>query len=61
MRMFATILLQPHVKGKLTPQKLLPFSWEKHRSTGTKPKISREEAQKRFKELVNRKNLSDHD
>ena len=28
MRMEATLLIQPHVKGKLTPQRLLPFPWE---------------------------------
>ena len=29
MRMEAAILIQPHVKNRLTPKKLLPFPWEK--------------------------------
>lgn len=28
MRMEATILIQPHVKEKLTPRRLLPFTWD---------------------------------
>lgn len=28
MRMLATITVQPHVKGKMTPEKLLPLPWE---------------------------------
>ena len=29
MRMNATIGIQPHVKGRVTPERLLPFPWEK--------------------------------
>lgn len=29
VRMLATITIQPHVKQKLTAQKLLPFDWDK--------------------------------
>lgn len=29
MRMEASILIQPHVKNRITPRKLLPFPWEK--------------------------------
>ena len=29
MRMLATITIQPHVKGRMRPEKLLPFPWEK--------------------------------
>ena len=32
MRMLATITVQPHVKGKLTPEKLLPLPWEHKRA-----------------------------
>lgn len=28
MRMLAAIVIQPHCKKKITPQKLLPFPWE---------------------------------
>ncbi len=51
MRMSATITIQPHIKGKMTPEKLLPFPWEKKRKPKA-PKVSREEARKRFEELV---------
>ena len=52
-RMLATIVVQPHVKGKLTPQKLLPFEWEKttKKKTSQKP-VSREESKARFESLI---------
>lgn len=28
MRLLATISIQPHIKKSITPQKLLPFSWD---------------------------------
>lgn len=28
MRTEASILIQPHVKGKITPRRLLPFPWD---------------------------------
>lgn len=28
MRMLASIVIQPHVKKRLTPKELLPFPWE---------------------------------
>lgn len=31
MRILAAITIQPHVKSKLTPQKLLPLSWDSKR------------------------------
>ena len=51
--MLATIVVQPHVKGKLTPQKLLPFEWEKttKKKTSQKP-VSREESKARFEALI---------
>lgn len=30
MRLLATITIQPHVKGKLKPQQLLPLPWDAH-------------------------------
>ena len=38
MRMGACITIQPHVKGKLTPQKLLPLPWEREE----KPELPKE-------------------
>lgn len=52
--MMATIALQPHVKGSLTPQKVLPFPWEKKKPEHTKaaPAVSKEDALKRFEEVL---------
>lgn len=55
MRMNATISIQPHIKGKMTPEKLLPFPWEKRKKMAEAPKVSAEEARKRFERLVNRR------
>ncbi len=52
MRMNATIAIQPHIKGKMTPEKLLPFPWEKSKKKAEAPKVSAEEARKRFERLV---------
>ena len=54
MRMQAAITIQPHIKSKLTPQKLLPFPWEQRKKR--QPKISQAEAEKRFEKLMARKN-----
>jgi hypothetical protein len=51
MRMNATISIQPHIKGKMTPERLLPFPWEKPKKAEA-PKVSAEEARKRFERLV---------
>ena len=52
MRMMATITLQPHVKGSLTPQKVLPFPWEKKKPMQKAPAVSKEDALKRFEEVL---------
>ncbi len=52
MRMNATITIQPHIKGKMTPERLLPFPWEKSKKKAEAPKVSAEEARKRFERLV---------
>lgn len=61
MRMLATISVQPHVKNRLSPSRLLPFPWEQGSSTNTNdhnktacaaPILSKEEARKRFLRLV---------
>ena len=54
MRLLATITVQPYVKGRLTPQKLLPLPWEKQMpKKGQKP-VSKEESKARFEALVKR-------
>lgn len=60
MRMLATILLQPHVKGKLTPKKLLTFPWESKKQKPKRQDISREDARRRFEELFIREKISNH-
>ena len=52
MRMNATIAIQPHIKSKMTPEKLLPFPWEQSKKKAEAPKVSAEEARKRFERLV---------
>ena len=34
MRMNATIAIQPHIKGKMTPEKMLPFPLEEEQKKG---------------------------
>lgn len=55
MRMLATIVIQPHLgKGKkLTPEKLLPFPWEKKKQRRTDaPQMTPEQQRRRMEELV---------
>lgn len=57
MRLLATITIQPHLaKGKkVTPEKLLPFPWEKKktRKRGEKvPELTPEQQRERMAELV---------
>ena len=42
MRMFACIMIQPHVKGRMTPKKLLPFPWEDEQPKGKRPMAKKE-------------------
>ncbi len=53
MRMLASICISPHVKHAPPPQKLLPFPWEKKLKV-QQPRISKEEAKKRFEEVAKR-------
>jgi hypothetical protein len=57
MRMLATITIQPHVKNKISPEKLLPFPWEEAMQGNTKKlkPLSAAENLKRFEELINRR------
>jgi hypothetical protein len=60
MRMLATIVIQPHVKKKLTPAALLPFEWDKPQGKGCgkraeQKKVTKEEDRRRLDELMKRK------
>lgn len=50
MRLLATITIQPHVKGHMRPEKLLPFPWEKPKVIKGKP-MSLEERRKIMEKL----------
>lgn len=50
-RTLAAICIQPHVRGRVTPEKLLPFPWEKGKDTAT---VSREEDRSRLERLMGR-------
>ena len=56
MRLLATIVIQPHLaKGKkITPEKLLPFPWEKKktRKRGKSQELTIEQQRARMAELV---------
>lgn len=41
MRMLASIVIQPHVKKKITPKRLLPFPWDFSPSSDKKEDMAR--------------------
>lgn len=49
MRMLATITIQPHLKKKITPERLLKFQWE---MKPKRPIASKEEDRRRFEKLM---------
>lgn len=59
MRLLATIVIQPHLSKKITPERLLPFEWDngrKRRSiaperAASAPELTPEQKRKRFEEL----------
>ena len=51
MRLAATVLLQPHTKKKITPEKVIIFPWEKKSSA---PVISKEQDKERLEKLMAR-------
>ncbi len=56
MRMLATICISPHVKHSPTPQRLLPFPWEKH-GRREQPQVSKEEAKKELERILKYGNI----
>ena len=55
MRMLAAIVIQPLLKRKITPERLLPFPWERPlRQNAECPPLSAAESLKRFEEMVNK-------
>lgn len=57
MRLLATIVIQPHLakNKKITPEKLLPFPWDKKTvAREAKREITPEQQRRRMEELVKR-------
>lgn len=55
-RTIATIIIQPHVKKKITPQQLLPLPWDKEKQNhqSEAPELTAEEKRKRFEDVAHR-------
>lgn len=55
-RMIATICIQPHVKKRISPQKLLPLPWDKKKpcAHNKEPELTPEQRRKRFEDLTRR-------
>ena len=51
--MLAAITIQPHTKKKITPEKLLPFPWEK-KNKADRPIPSAKEDKARLESLLKR-------
>ena len=52
MRMLATIAIQPHIKNKLTPEKLLPLPWDRKEKHAEVPQLSKEDSKARYAALM---------
>lgn len=54
IRMLAAIVIQPYSKKKISPQKLLPFPWEKEheKKLSGHPQLTKEEDLRRFENLI---------
>lgn len=55
MRLLATIVIQPHLakNKKVTPEKLLPFPWDKNKKSSTdRPELTPKQQRERMAELV---------
>jgi hypothetical protein len=52
MRLLATMTIQPHVKSRLTAEKLLPLPWDKPKKKAPGQVVNKEDARKRFEALV---------
>lgn len=59
MRILASIVIQPHVKGKMSPERLLPLPWDKKKGKkAPKETLSAEAQKERLKELLKRKGVA---
>ena len=54
-RLMTTIMIQPHLKKKLTPQQLLPLPWDAQRAhKANNPQPTAAESKERFEEMLRR-------
>lgn len=55
-RILAAICIQPHVKNKVTPQRLMPMPWDKKKSISKPetPELTTEERRRRFEAVMQR-------
>ncbi|MCM1484083.1 MAG: hypothetical protein NC043_07085 [Muribaculaceae bacterium] len=52
-RMLAAICIQPHVRRRVTPRKLLPLPWDNEKTrTQEAPELTPEERRQRFTSIV---------
>ncbi|MBO5626613.1 MAG: hypothetical protein J5953_12620 [Prevotella sp.] len=62
MRILASIVIQPHVKGKMSPERLLPLPWDKGRDRQADKRkaetLSKEAQKERLEELLKRKGVA---
>lgn len=55
VRTLAAIVIQPHVRKRITPRQLIPLPWDKKKECrDEKPEVTKDEAKKRFEELAKR-------
>lgn len=55
MRLAATLVIQPHLKQKITPERLLPFPWEvQQKRANNGPRMTPDEQRRRMMEVVQR-------
>lgn len=55
-RTSAAILIRPHITRSVTPERLLPLPWDKPAAEAQKkaPRLTKEQQDARFKEIVQR-------
>ena len=62
MRILASIVIQPHVKGKMKPERMLPLPWDKGRDRQADKRkaetLSKEAQKERLEELLKRKGVA---
>lgn len=58
MRVAAAILIQPHIKKKITADKLLPLPWDRKKIPQAAPHQSKAESDRRAEELMKRQGHS---